>query len=107
MIPTQINMQHFCLQNATSTYNKYNAFFGLTLQGNNLTTECPYLRKGYYALTQMDRGQPRPHVEALIITIHQSHCNRWGRFDVFDVRLYIGPRTDLRVLQGVIITVGN
>jgi len=49
-------------------------FFGLTLQGNNLTNESPYLKKGYYALTHMDRGQPRPHVKALAITIHQSEA---------------------------------
>ena len=74
MILPQINMQNFCFQNATSTYNKHNAYFGLTLQGSNLTTECPYLRKGYCALTYMDRGQPRPHVEALATTIHQSYA---------------------------------
>jgi hypothetical protein len=74
MILPQINMQNFCSQNATSTYNKHNAFFGLTLQGNNLSTECPYLRKGYYALTHMDRSQLRPYVEAVAITFHQSYA---------------------------------
>jgi hypothetical protein len=72
MIHTQIYMKNFCSQNATSMYNKHDAFFSLTLRGNKLTDECPYLRKGYYALTQMDRGQTgqsRPHVEALAITI--------------------------------------
>jgi hypothetical protein len=72
MIPTQINMQNFYSENAISMYNKHDAFFGLTLQGNNLTYECPYLRKGYYALNHMDRGQRRPYVKALAITIHQS-----------------------------------
>jgi len=65
MIPTQTNMQNFCSQNATCMYNKHNAFFGLTLQGNNLTNECPYLRKEYYALTHVDRGQPSPAGEVL------------------------------------------
>ena len=34
-------------------------------------------------------------------------CNRWVRFDSLDVRLYIGPHVDLRVLQGFIITGGE
>jgi hypothetical protein len=35
-----------------------------------------------------------------------TYCNRWSRFDALDVRLYIGPRLDLRVLQGVTIIGG-
>jgi hypothetical protein len=33
--------------------------------------------------------------------------NRWSTFDVLDVRLYIGPFVDLRVLQGVNIIGGK
>jgi hypothetical protein len=35
------------------------------------------------------------------------HCNRWGRFDALDIRLYIGPHADIRVLQCVTVNGGN
>ena len=46
----------------------------------------------------------RPAAESLELI---KYCNRWVRFEVLDVRLYIGPRVDLRVLQGFTITGGN
>jgi hypothetical protein len=74
-IRTQIYVLTFCSQNITSMYAKHNTFSSLTWQGNNLTNECPNSRKGFYALTQMDRGQkrqPRPYLETAAFKLHQS-----------------------------------
>lgn len=46
-------------------------------------------------------------IKNFLVIIPLVYCKRWGRFDVLDVRLYIGPRVDLRVLQGVTVTGEN